>query len=400
MPHVDLTLRSDVPSTFRVSRVQGMFDLPAHATQEVRIEVDVPLEQAGDWHVGAIVGASGTGKTTVARSVFDQVWMTQDLQWNLRPIIDDFPKGISVDDIVSSLVSVGFSSAPAYLRPFAVLSLGEQSRASLARLMLENHDTLVVDEFTSVVDRTVARAVSTAVGRAVRQKGSRFVAVTCHKDVIPWLAPDWVLDMDDRRFLLWHSPGRRPGIRLRIYPGGLEAWPRFGGYHYMTAGIHRSARVFLATVEFPDDPGTERACGFFSVLPLAGYTGWSRGHRTVVLPDFQGLGIGNKMIELTAEWLWQNEHRRFSATTSAPGIVRHRLHHPEMWKMTMAPQMKPVPGKTGVMAKSRTSTSAGRLTTSWSYLPVSMRALVDDLEGNSHERVDVRVDRTHKLSAR
>ena len=53
------------------------------------------------------------------------------------------------------------------------------------------------DEFTSVVDRTVAKVCSAAIAKGIRQGHipCRFVAVTCHYDVAEWLEPDWVLDM-------------------------------------------------------------------------------------------------------------------------------------------------------------------------------------------------------------
>jgi hypothetical protein len=59
------------------------------------------------------------------------------------------------------------------------------------------------DEFTSVVDRNVARIGSAAVAKAIRagQIRRRFVAVTCHYDVLEWLEPDWMIDMATREFV-------------------------------------------------------------------------------------------------------------------------------------------------------------------------------------------------------
>ena len=83
----------------------------------------------------------------------------------------------SFKDIVELLSSIGFSSPPAWLRPFPVLSTGQQFRALLARLLAEAAGELVVcDEFTSVVDRTVAQVGSAALARTVRQRGQQFIA--------------------------------------------------------------------------------------------------------------------------------------------------------------------------------------------------------------------------------
>ncbi len=60
------------------------------------------------------------------------------------------------------------------------------------------------DEFTSVVDRNVAQIGSAAVAKGIRsgQIRCRFVAVTCHYDILEWLAPDWIIDMATREFEL------------------------------------------------------------------------------------------------------------------------------------------------------------------------------------------------------
>lgn len=395
MSHFELVRSVPLPRSFRVAAVQGKFDVPVRDKETFSLSLDVPLEEFGPWQVGAIVGASGTGKSTLAREMFPRVWMPDQLSWSEQPIVEDFPKAASVDQIGSALTSVGLSSIPVWLRPYRVLSTGEQARASLARLFVEAQNPLVVDEFTSVVDRVVARALAVAIGKAIRRDGRRqFVAVTCHHDVVSWLAPDWVIDLDQRRFLQWPNPGQRPAIRLRLYPGNRAAWPIFHRHHYLTGDLAPSARIFLVTVGFPDETSGERLCGFFSVMGAVGMKGWYRGHRTVVLPDFQGLGIGNAMIEQTAEWLWTHERRRFRATTASPNLIAHRRRHPEMWRLSSGPMNRPpVSGTSGVPTY---RSSAGRLSTSWEYLPVALRRVRgDDAEGDAGERGRVGVERGH-----
>jgi ABC-type ATPase with predicted acetyltransferase domain len=63
--------------------------------------------------------------------------------------------------------------------------------ARVAAEALQQPPLVVFDEFTSVVDRTVAQIGSAALARTVRRRpGLQFVAVTCHEDVEPWLTPD------------------------------------------------------------------------------------------------------------------------------------------------------------------------------------------------------------------
>lgn len=391
---VDITLTVDVPNTFRVARVQSMFDLPVKDHIETHIRAEVDLDGVGDWRIGAIVGNSGVGKSTVARRLFgeENVWLPERIEWTDQPIVEDFAKGLSVDQVTEAMISVGLSSPPAWLRPYRCLSTGEQFRAAMARLLSDARDLVVVDEFTSVVDRTVARAVSNSVSKAMNQQpGKRFVAVSCHRDIIPWLQPDWVLDMDTGQFF---RPGaeRRPDIQLRVYPGTADAWSMFYRYHYLTWNMRGTSRVFLATIIFADE-GIERLCGFFSIMPAMGMRGWYRGHRTVVLPDFQGMGIGNNLVEKVGDWLWEKEGKRLRTTTSAPSFVKHRLKHPEAWKMTMGPMMKRPSGN----KNRKILTSAGRLSTSWEYIPAGLRG--GSLEGVAVEGVGVGVESAQAAAA-
>ncbi len=66
---------------------------------------------------------------------------------------------------------------------------------------------IAFDEFTSVVDRNVARIGSAAIAKGIRKHQilCRFVAVTCHYDILDWLTPDWVIDMADREFTYYDS---------------------------------------------------------------------------------------------------------------------------------------------------------------------------------------------------
>ena len=112
------------------------------------------------------------------------------------------PSGKSIKDIERTFTSVGFSSPPSWLKPYEVLSNGEKMRVDLARCILEDRDLVVFDEFTSVVNREVAKTASFAISKAVKQSGKQFIAVSCHKDIIEWLEPDWIFDTDVQDFFI------------------------------------------------------------------------------------------------------------------------------------------------------------------------------------------------------
>src|SRR5262245_23570063 len=214
-------VESAVVESPRVQQLRGLFDLPAERTSRLEWSVDLPLE-GRDWQIGLVTGPSGCGKSTIARRLWpEEVARSAGLGWPAeRAVLDAFPPGLGIQDITALLSSVGFSSPPAWLRPFQALSTGQRFRVELARLLAEalaapegQRPLIVCDEYTSVVDRTVAQVGSAAVARAVRRHGLRFVAVTCHEDVLDWLQPDWVYRPAEGSFA-WRRLQRRPPIQL------------------------------------------------------------------------------------------------------------------------------------------------------------------------------------------
>src|SRR5436190_1330716 len=105
---------------------------------------------------------------------------------------------------------------------------------------------VVFDEFTSVVDRTVAQIGSAALAKTVRQRAQQFVAVTCHEDVEAWLQPDWVYRPAENVFA-WRRLRRRPVIALDVVRCRASAWALFAPHHYLSHGLSRGAVCFLAS---------------------------------------------------------------------------------------------------------------------------------------------------------
>jgi energy-coupling factor transporter ATP-binding protein EcfA2 len=148
------------------------------------------------WNIGLIVGNSGTGKSSIAKKCFGEF---SQCEWNNDAIIENFDHKFSMEKITEILGSVGFNSVPYWLKPFHVLSNGEKQRVELARLALEK-DFIIFDEFSSMVDRDVAKSMSNSIQKMIRKNGKQFIAITCHKDLKEWLLPDWIYDTDDKVF--------------------------------------------------------------------------------------------------------------------------------------------------------------------------------------------------------
>ncbi len=261
MPRVDVVKSSPVGETFRMRQIEGMFDLPPGACQKLAIRAELP-EMGEPWQIGLIVGPSGSGKSSVAAAAYGAM---PEFRWPVNGTMIDGFESSDIREITASLVSVGLSSPPAWLRPFQVLSNGEQFRAQMARLLLAKLPVAVVDEFTSVVDRQVARVCSAAVSKAVRAAGVRLVAVSCHYDIAQWLDPDWMLDMADGRLERFYAAppetlcagndpsarqtrGRlcRPEMRFEVRQAGRRLWAMFSRHHYLSHSLPAGCRCWAA----------------------------------------------------------------------------------------------------------------------------------------------------------
>ena len=152
MSTFNIIKKNKVEKTFRVAQVMADFDIKLeHSNESFAGKIDLPEK----WNIGLICGGSGTGKTTIAKELFyDNI--IDNFEWTNESVIDNMPENLSVKDIEKMFYAVGFGSVPSWLKPYSVLSNGEKMRVDLARALLEK-DFIVFDEFTSVVDRQVAK---------------------------------------------------------------------------------------------------------------------------------------------------------------------------------------------------------------------------------------------------
>lgn len=366
-----ITVSSPVNNSPRVEQVRGVFDLAPAKTSTLTWDVNLPLSDRS-WRIGLITGPSGCGKSTIARHLWP---FTPPPAW--RPdesILDGFPD-LPIKEITELLSSVGLSSPPAWLRPFHVLSTGQQFRVTMARLIAEDihrytvplagtkkeslhhHAPIVVDEFTSVVDRNVAKIGSAAIAKTIRKRGRQFVAVSCHDDIEEWLCPDWTYRPAEQSFA-WRSL-RRPTIDLKTVRCYASAWPLFAPHHYLSGELLKSAWCFLTSW---------RSCpvAFSAWLPFVGAgPPTRREHRTVTLPDFQGVGIGNHVSALIAS-MWKGLGYRAISTTTHPAMMRARCASP-LWNMHREPSFGGITDKI--------KHASARLTAGFEYIGPAMPTL-------------------------
>ena len=208
--------------SFRVNKVKSLFN--AERGYEWRATADLPIE-GSDWQIGLIVGPSGSGKTSIGKRILGGIHDLYGGWEEDRPIVDCISPEGDFNEVTGALAAVGLGDVPAWLRPFSALSNGEKFRAGLARLVSESPDGVVVDEFTSVVDRQIARIGAAAFSKAwKRKKGKQIVLLSCHYDIIEWLQPDWVFDT-------------ATGQKKKYVGGGQESSWKFGKQEAFTGSF-------------------------------------------------------------------------------------------------------------------------------------------------------------------
>lgn len=350
--HLDLNITRTVSlcKTPRRLAVQGKFDLavPDQSTRTWRAKMDLPDGP----YLGAIVGPSGSGKTSIARELTKQLGgifvapkdehghACEPFPWPAdASLVDGFDDALPINDVLKLLGSVGFSSPPHWCIPYGALSNGEQFRANLARGLAESQISakpVCFDEFASLVHDVPAKIGSAALSKAVRESSMQVIVDTWRTDVLDWLEPDWVLfvnadgttefqtnrSTDNGQPTTDNSQGKaqrwvRPDVQLEIIRVDRSAWKLFRHAHYLSHEMHRDAQCFVGLID--GIPAVLTAAMQFPHPKRPGY----REHRTVCLPDFQGIGLGNLMSEYIAS-LFLAKGRPYFSTTGNPAMVGKR----------------------------------------------------------------------------
>ncbi len=280
-------------NSYRAARVKSLFNAENGCNFDLEAEVDL----SGDWQIGVVVGPSGSGKTSIGRLIFgEDLIHDYTVGWaEDKPIIDEIVPDGDFNEVTGALANVGLGDVPAWLRPFGVLSNGEQFRAGLARLICMKPEKAVIDEFTSVVDRQIARIGSQAFQKAWRRTnpGGKVVLLTPHYDILDWVQPDWVFDTKTREFERGRLR-RRPEIELKVFKTNQSYWQFFKPHYYLDLPMPPAAEYFVGTVN------GELAC-HVAVSPLFTARGY-RATRLVTMPEWQGAGVGIKFLEWVCQY--------------------------------------------------------------------------------------------------
>lgn len=305
--------------SYRAARVKSLFNAKTGARFD--LEAELPIDDS-EWSLGVIVGPSGSGKTSIGKELWggDAFWEFDDWPAD-RPIVDAIAPDGDFDTVTGALSSVGLGTVPTWLRPYPVISNGEKFRANLARIICEAPERVVIDEFTSVVDRQIAKFGSLAFAkswrRLAKEGGNQCVLLSCHYDIIDWLEPDWVFDTATGCARSGRWLWRRPRIELELWETDWRYWPLFEPHHYLKLPRMIAATCYVGAVE--GEPVAHVAVSTRSRAE-------ARACRLVIMPEWQGAGIGTRFLNAVCD-RWRRGLNRYGRPmptlfhTSHPGLA-------------------------------------------------------------------------------
>ena len=207
----DLSIRAayHIPETKSTKIIMDSFGLKGDTIfSDIVQNISV---NASNGNIILVVGSSGSGKTVFLKSLDPEITLDGNLAVNrtaklnytagwLKPLRDDIPIFEVLSDKYSpaksfvALSRVGLSEALAFIKPFWMLSRGQQYRAMIADLLLRNEEVWLLDEFCSDLDPMTAKIVAHNVRKQVIATGRvAFVAAANHAHYLDTLRPTRVL---------------------------------------------------------------------------------------------------------------------------------------------------------------------------------------------------------------
>lgn len=323
-------LQCPVDKSFRCTKAANSLDIDAEKKSVHELKVQADIESP--FNVGLILGSSGSGKTTLAKYIWGQD-VFEDLLDAKIPIINQFPQEMSYDDCASLLSGVGLTSVPCWIRPAYTLSNGQKARAEAALAMATDNRFNAIDEWTSVVDRTVAKVMSHCVQKYARKANKTIVLNSCHYDVVDWLQPDWIIDCNKQTFenrrSLWQV--QREKLKFDVREVDRSTWRYFSKYHYLSDRLP-GGKIYTYGL-FYGETQIGFQC-FANYIPTRkGNTPIYHSNRAVIHPDYAGLGLGLKMVNACTRLLVKKFGYEVRATFSSVPLYKSRMKDSKNWKL-------------------------------------------------------------------
>lgn len=326
MQNYELTLKCDVPNSYLCQRAADSLDIDVQKKQihhfKIKADLDSPFK------IGLIIGSSGSGKTTLAKNIFGENCFDEILDLT-KPVIEQFPSDWSYDDCSKALNSIGLNSVPCWIKPAYTLSNGQKARAEAALQMAQEKEIIVLDEWTSVVDRNVAKVMSHCIQKYARKNQKKIILLSCHYDVVDWINPDWIIDCNKQEYIDRRSMvgtfKRTDQLRLDIRRATKRSWSYFSKYHYLSDKLPGGKIFVFGLYDGVNQIGFQCFAAYIVGDQLTYFV-----NRTVIHPDYAGFGLGILLLNETSKKMVESGFRVKAKFSSIP--IFKSMMRSELWK--------------------------------------------------------------------
>lgn len=134
----------------------------------------------------------------------------------------------------------------------------------------------------------------------------------------------------------------------------------FAKYHYLSHSHNNASDVYVCTIN-------DQIAGFISTLhfPHPVVKNMRKIHRLVIKPDYQGIGLGGRLIDFVSD-IYKQDNKRVTIVTSAPSLI-FSLKGSAKWVCTR----KGRSAKNGKSSTMKGSSSNNRITVSFEYIGIA-----------------------------
>lgn len=302
------------------------FGIPPHEAPQV--VTDGLRIESRPGTITALVGPSGSGKSSVLQAIADQigqaVWVGREKLDKRSSIIDLVAPRRPLATAMRILTACGLGEPRLWVRSADDLSDGERFRAALARAIgravgCSAPAPIFCDEFTAILHRRLARALAHNLRKLVSRTGLTLFVASSQEDLLNDLQPDQLVRLGGPTPRVeTHFPRpRRLSLhrRMVVEPGSVRDYCLFSAMHYRHRdGLGFVDKVFLLR----EQPGGEalgilvfahgameltlrnRATGGRFVRNLRRLNRELRVLRRLVMhPDVRGCGLGHVFVRRT-----------------------------------------------------------------------------------------------------
>lgn len=133
----------------------------------------------------------------------------------------------------------------------------------------------------------------------------------------------------------------------------------FRSYHYLNGSLGAGVRCYTAVYQ-------EKPVAFIAVACVRMKAKYYRVSRLVVLPDYQGIGVGKRLLNFIADLYTSQTKMPFYILTSNPQIIRGDI---KGWRIARFGHASKGKENSRINSEIRDSLSRRRITVSLKYIP-------------------------------